>query len=581
MMLHTEDGATAPQRHRGTKVKRTLLAIVTVAAGATYTGAQNLKHDTAAADLVLAGGRVVTLAEPGLRARPLSIAVRGGRIAAVGTDAELRALSGPSTRRIDLQGALVLPGLTDAHVHVEGLGTARESLDLVGAATLDEALKRVAAAARTLGPGEWLLGRGWDQNDWPGQKFPGAADLDRVSGDHPVFLVRVDGHAAWANTRALQAAGLTAATADPDGGRILRDAAGAPTGILVDAAQRLVSSRIPAPSREVRKRRLRAGLAAAAEAGLTSVHDAGVTLDTIPLYKELLAEGAMAVRAYVLLRGPAEFLENAERLQPEIGLGDGRLTVRSIKVVADGALGSRGALLLAPYADEPSTRGLLTVDRDAFARLLEAAVRRGFQVATHAIGDAANRLVLDGYEKAFAGGGAGKHRFRIEHAQVLAPSDVPRFKALDVIPSMQPTHCTSDMYWAEARVGPQRAQGAYVWKTFLEQGVPIAAGSDAPVEQIAVLPGIHSAVTRQDAKGWPSGGWHPEQRVSLREALDMFASGAAYAAFEEADRGTIEVGKRADFTVLTRDITALPPAQILKTEVKMTIVGGQVAYQRK
>jgi predicted amidohydrolase YtcJ len=556
-----------------------LLTALILAAGSA--GAQNLKHDTAVADLVLAGGRVVTLAEPGLKPRSLSIAVRGGRIAALGTDAELRALVGPSTRRVDLAGALVLPGLTDAHVHVEGLGTARESLDLVGAATLEEALARVAAAARKLGPGEWLLGRGWDQNDWPGQKFPGAADLDRVSGDHPVYLTRVDGHAGWANTRALQAAGLTSATADPDGGRILRDAAGAPTGILVDAAQRLVSAKIPSPPRDVRKRRLYGGLMAAAEAGLTSVHDAGVTLDTIPLYKELLAEGRLPIRAYVMLRGPGEVLEHADTLQPEIGLGDGRLTVRAIKVSADGALGSRGALLIEPYSDEPSTRGLLTVDREAYAKMLEVAVRRGFQVNTHAIGDAANRFVLDAYEKAFAAGGGARQRFRVEHAQVLAPSDVPRFKALDVIPSMQPTHCTSDMYWAEARVGPQRAQGAYLWKAFLDQGVPIAGGSDAPVEEIAVLPGIFAAVTRQDAKGWPPGGWHPGQRVTLREAIEMFARGAAYAAFEEKDRGTIETGKRADFTVLSRDITTLPPAEILKTEVVMTVVGGEVAYKRK
>jgi len=331
----------------------------------------------------------------------------------------------------------------------------------------------------------------------------------------------------------------------------------------------------------VRKRRLRAGLQAAAEAGLTSVHDAGVTLDTVALYKELLAEGGMPVRAYVMLRGPAEFLENAERLQPEIGLGEGRLTVRSIKVVADGALGSRGALLLEPYADEPSTRGLLTVDRDAFARLLDAAVKRGFQVNTHAIGDAANRFVLDSYEKAFAARSGARYRFRIEHAQVLAPADVPRFEALGVIPSMQSTHCTSDMYWAEARLGPQRANGAYLWKALLKRGLSIAGGSDAPVEKIAVLPGLYAAVMRQDAKGWPAGGWHPEERVTLREAIEMFGRGAAWAAFEEGERGTIEVGKRADFTVLSRDITALPPEEILKTDVMMTIVGGDVVYRRQ
>jgi predicted amidohydrolase YtcJ len=561
-------------------VKRAIVVAAVIIGWAGAAAAQNLGHDTSPADLLLAGGRVLTLAEPGLSPRPLAVAVRGGRIAAIGKEDELRSLVGPRTKRLDLAGALVLPGLTDAHVHVEGLGTSRESLDLVGAATLEAALARVAEAARALAPGEWLLGRGWDQNDWPGQKFPTAADLDRVAGDRPVFLVRVDGHAAWASSRALQAAAVTAATADPDGGRILRDAAGVPTGILVDAAQRLVSSRIPPPTREARKRRLRAGLLAAAEAGLTSVHDAGVSLDTIALYKELLAEGALPVRAYVMLRGPDEVLENSERLQPEVGLGDGRLTIRAIKISADGALGSRGALLLAPYSDEPSTRGLLTVDRTAFERVLEAAVRRGFQVATHAIGDGGNRFVLDAYMRAFGGRSGVRHRFRIEHAQVLAPSDVPRFEALGVLPSMQPTHCTSDMYWAEARLGPARAEGAYLWKTFLRRGVAIAGGSDAPVEKIAVLPGIHAALTRQDAKGWPAGGWHAAERVTLREAIEMFAGGAARAAFEEKDRGTIETGRRADFTVLTRDITALPPEEILKTDILMTIVGGEIAYDR-
>jgi len=559
---------------------RFLLSALVLAGGTGALPAQNLGHDAAPADLVLVGARVLTLAEPGLTAKPLSIAVRGGRIVALGPAADMKALTGAHTRRLDLAGRLVLPGLTDAHVHVEGLGTALESLDLVGAASLAEALERVAQRARTLPPGEWLLGRGWDQNDWPGQAFPTAADLDRVSGDHPVVLTRVDGHASWVNTRALQAAELTAATPDPSGGRVLRDAAGAPAGVLVDAAQSLVSQRIPPPGSEARKRRLQKGLAAAAAAGLTEVHDAGVTVDTIPLYKELLAAGGMPIRAYVMLRGPGEFLDHAERLQPEIGLGDGMLTVRAIKVVSDGALGSRGALLLEPYADEPATRGLLTVDGAAYDQLLAAALRRGFQVNTHAIGDAANRFVLDAYEKAFGGKSGAAHRFRVEHAQILAPADVPRFEALGVIPSMQPTHCTSDMYWAEKRLGPERVKGAYLWKTFLKRGVAIAGGSDAPVEKIAVLPGLYAAVTRQDAKGWPKGGWHPEERVSLREALEMFTTGAARAAFEEGERGTIEVGKRADFTVLSRDITALPPAALLQTQVEATIVGGTVAYER-
>ncbi|HET6896923.1 MAG TPA: amidohydrolase family protein, partial [Vicinamibacteria bacterium] len=267
-------------------------------------------------------------------------------------------------------------------------------------------------------------------------------------------------------------------------------------------------------------------------------------------------------------------------LAPEIGLGDGRLTVRAIKVVADGALGSRGALLLAPYSDEPGTKGLLTVDPSLFREVLRQAVARGFQVNTHAIGDGANRFVLDAYQAAFAGlaGGGADRRFRIEHAQVVAPEDVPRFKSIGVIASVQPTHCTSDMYWATDRVGPERAKGAYLWETFLKQGVVLAGGSDAPVESIAVLPGLYAAVTRQDAKAWPAGGWHPEERVTIEDALRMFSEGAAYAAFEEKDRGRISAGMRADLTVLGKDPTAIAPADLLTTPVVMTIVGGVVEY---
>ena len=409
------------------------------------------------ADLLLTGGAVITL-DPA-RPRATAVAVRDGRIVAVGSDADVRAVRGPRTRVVELAGGGVVPGLADAHVHVEGIGQAAESLDLVGARSLQEALDRVAAGARALPPGEWLIGRGWDQNDWPEKRFPTAAELDRAASDRPVLLERVDGHASWANTRALALAGISAATPDPPGGRILRDPSGAPAGVLVDAAQGLVESKVPAPSRAVRKRRLAKGLAAAAAVGLTSVHDAGVDLDTIPLYKELLSEDALPVRVHVMLRGPGEFLEKGASLLPEHGLGDGRLNIQAIKVVADGALGSRGAWLLEPYSDEPGVRGLNTVDPAAYERLLGEAVKRGFQVATHAIGDAANRFVLDAYERAFAGRDGATLRFRVEHAQVLAPSDVPRFQRLGVLPSMQPTHCTSDMYWAADRLGPQRVEG--------------------------------------------------------------------------------------------------------------------------
>ncbi|HEY7412486.1 MAG TPA: amidohydrolase [Vicinamibacteria bacterium] len=534
-----------------------------------------LATPAAPADAVFTGGTVITLDDA--RPRASAVAVRGGRIVAVGSDAEVLGLASPQTRRVDLAGATLVPGLADAHLHVEGIGTARESLDLVGAASLQEALDRVARRHRELPAGEWLLGRGWDQNDWPEKRFPAAADLDRVAGDRPVYLVRVDGHAGWANGRALALAGLTAQTADPSGGRILRDEAGKPTGVLIDAAQRLVASSIPAPSREARKRRLAGGLRAAAEAGLTSVHDAGVDLDAVALYKELLAEGALPVRVYAMLRGPRPFLEHPG-LKPEIGLGDGMLTVRSIKVVADGALGSRGALLLEPYSDEPGSRGLLTVDPAEFDRLLGQALARGFQVNTHAIGDGANRFVLDAYARAFGAAGGGRHRFRVEHAQVVAPADVPRFKALGVVPSVQPTHCTSDMYWATDRVGPERARGAYLWRTFLDQGVPLPAGSDAPVEAVAVVPGLYAAVTRQDARGWPEGGWHASERVSALEALRMFSRDAAFASFQEDELGAVTVGRRADFTVLSLDPTAVAPRDVARATVRLTVVGGRIVF---
>ena len=530
------------------------------------------------ADLVITAGTVITLDDA--RPRATAVAVRGGRIVAVGTAGEMRSLTGPATRRIDLPGATVVPGLADAHVHVESIGDALEHIDLVGAATLEEAVGRVRTGAAALPATDWVRGRGWDQNDWPEKRFPTAAALDAVTGGRPAFLRRVDGHAAWVNSRALELAGVTGSTPDPSGGRILRDAQGRPSGVLVDDAMDLVEDKIPAPDRGARKRRIAKGLRACAEGGLTAVHDAGVDVAAVALYKELLAEGPLPVRAYLMLRGPDEFLAHPE-LRPEIGLGDGQLTIRSIKVVADGALGSRGALLLAPYADEPGTKGLLTVDPERYRTMLQRALAQGFQVNTHAIGDAANRLVLDAYQQAFGGGSGADKRFRIEHAQVVAPEDVGRFRALGVIPSVQPTHCTSDMYWATDRLGPQRAQGAYLWKTFLAQGVRLPAGSDAPVESVAVVPGLHAAVTRQDAKGWPEGGWHPQEKVSADEALRMFSADVAYAAFEEADRGAIAVGRRADFTILSQDPTAVPPSRILDTQVVMTVVGGRAVHEKR
>ena len=529
-----------------------------------------------AADLVLTGGAVVTLEESIPRAR--AVAVRGGRIVAVGDADDIAPFVGPRTRHLDLAGRMVVPGFTDAHAHVEGLGRSLEVLDLVGTESLEAVKRRVARAASALPPGEWLEGRGWDQNDWPEARFPSARDLDAVVADRPVWLTRIDGHAGWANSMALARAGVSSSTEDPVGGRLIRDPEGRPTGVLIDAATDLVEAKVPRPGPEVRRRRLLRGLHACAAAGITSVHDAGVDLETVRLYKELLAEDRLPIRVYVMLMGPEGFLAGGPGLRPEVGLGDGRLTVRAVKLLADGALGSRGALLLEPYTDEPARRGLLTIEPSVLQTVLKRALAQGFQVATHAIGDGANRLVLDAYEKAFGGRSGAAHRFRIEHAQLVAAPDVARFASLGVIPSVQPTHCTSDMYWAGDRLGPDRLHDAYRWRSFLDLGLPVPGGSDAPVESVAVIPGLYAAVTRQDAKEWPPGGFEPQERVSLREALSMFTRHAAYAAFEEDDRGSITPGKRADLTVLDRDLTRLPPERWLSTKVVLTLVGGRPAF---
>jgi predicted amidohydrolase YtcJ len=532
--------------------------------------------DEVPAELALMGGVVLTLEESQPEASAL--AVRDGRIVAVGGAKDIGPFLGPKTRRVDLAGRLVLPGFTDAHAHVESLGGSLEVLDLVGTDSLEAVRQRVVQSAPALPPGEWLLGRGWDQNDWPEPRFPSHADLDAVAADRPVWLTRIDGHAGWANSAALARAGISASTQDPSGGRLVRDDEGRPTGVLIDAAMELVETRIPRPGPEVRRRRLQRGLEACAEAGITSVHDAGVDPETVRLYKELLAAGRLPVRVYAMLAGPGGFLAAGRELRPEVGLGDGMLTVRAVKLLADGALGSRGALLLEPYADEPARRGLLTIDKAALEAVLRRALDQGFQVCTHAIGDGANRLVLDAYEKAFGSRGGASHRFRIEHAQVVAAEDVARFARLGVIPSVQPTHCTSDMGWAGDRLGPERVHGAYRWRSFLELGLPVAGGSDAPVESVAVLPGLYAAVTRQDAKGRPTGGFEPQERVSLVEALSMFTKQAAFAAFEEEERGSIIPGKRADLTVLDRDVTKLPPESLLRAKVALTLVGGRPVF---
>ena len=475
---------------------------------------------------------------------------------------------------IDVTGATILPGLTDAHGHLYGLGLSLDTVNLVGLESYDEAIARVKDRAQRAQPGEWVLGRGWDQNRWPDKQFPTAAPLDAAIPDHPVWLRRVDGHAGVANSAAMRAAGVTAATHDPEGGRIVRDANGNPTGTFIDAAQSLIDSKVPAPSPELRKARVLAAAQAIAATGLTEMHDAGADGATIAAVKQLIDEKRFPIRVYQMVSDDASLLDTWFRSGPLIAYGN-RLTVRAVKCYADGALGSRGAALLAPYSDDPGNTGLLVSKEEHLADVAKRARKAGFQVNTHAIGDRGVRNVFDAYESA---GATPAERFRIEHFQVVALSDFPRLAKSGIIASMQPTHATSDMYWAENRVGSERIKGAYAWRTVLDSGARLALGSDFPVEAVNPFFGIYAAVTRQDQKGWPEGGWYPSQRLTLAEAVRGFTLDAAYAAFEEQTRGTIESGKLADLTIVDGDFFTMPQSDLFKAKVRMTVVGGEVVY---
>nr|BCX01228.1 MAG: amidohydrolase [Bacteroidota bacterium] len=528
-----------------------------------------------AADVLLYNGRIYTMAEP---ARAEAMAIRGDRIVAVGSTAELRRRFRARTE-IDLGGRTVLPGLIDAHAHLMGQGVSMLQADLVGANSKEEILDRLRRFAQSRPPGSWILGRGWDQNRWPEKAFPTAEDLDRLFPDRPVWLRRIDGHAAWANSKAMELAGISVQTPDPEGGRILRYPDGRPTGVFIDRAMALVERFIPPPSEEDLERALELAIGECLRYGITSVHDAGVDRRTIERYRRFIDEGRFPLRVYALIGGVGETLEYFCRQGPLLGYGGNRLTVRAVKLYADGALGSRGAALLEDYSDEPGNRGLLIVSADSLARQVERVMACGFQVAIHAIGDRGNRAALDAIARAIERTGRRDLRPRIEHAQIVALEDIPRFRQLGVIASMQPIHATSDMYWAEARVGPERIRGGYAWRRFLDAGVVLAAGSDFPVEPVNPFLGLYAAVTRQDRSGWPPGGWYPDQRLRLQEAVRAFTLGAAYAAFEEDLKGSLEPGKLADFIVLDRDIFAVPERDIADVRVLETWLGGERVYR--
>ena len=534
-------------------------------------------ESTTPATLILIGGTIYTANPAQPKAEALAIA--GERILRVGTRHDVEALRGPSTRVVDLAGATVVPGLQDAHGHVASLGTGLSQLDLADTPDVAHIASLVAARAAHTAAGHWIEGFGWDQNRWPVKTWPTAADLDAVSGGLPAALQRVDGHATWVNSRAMSLAGITKTTPDPAGGRLIRDASGAPTGVLVDGAQSLIERVVPSPTPEELEAAILAADRELSRVGLTMVHDAGASSATIAAYQRLVAARRLNTRLYVMISNASETTREWFARGPLIDPSQ-RLNVRAVKMFADGALGSRGAALLADYSDEPGNRGLLVTAPDALEATTKAAVQAGFQPCTHAIGDRANREMLDIYERVEAEvPGMRALRPRIEHAQILASPDVPRFAALAVIASMQPTHCTSDMPWAPARLGAARAaEEAYVWQKLLKSGARVAAGSDFPVERPDPLPGFYAAVTRQDKTGQPTDGWAADQRLTRDEALAAFTIGAAYAAHAERDLGSLEAGKLADFVVLSRDIMTVPPAEILTTTVLDTVVGGVAVY---
>jgi predicted amidohydrolase YtcJ len=530
------------------------------------------------ADLIVHHAVVHTLAAGHPTAE--AFAIRDERFVAVGTSAEVLRWRGPSTRVLDAQNRTIVPGLQDAHGHVLGLGASLRELDLRDTVTFDAIVAKVRARASEAGAGEWVIGRGWDQNRWPVTDWPAAAGpLDDAAPDNPVLLSRIDGHAALANRRALAAAGVTRDTPDPPGGRLIRDAAGTPTGVLIDMARSLVEERIPSPPREQLMRELLVADRELRRVGLTMVHDAGVSPDVIELYRELIASDRFGTRIYAMVTGlePGDWFTRGPLIDPRQ-----RLTVRAVKLIADGALGSRGAALLEDYSDEPGNRGLLVTPPERVYAVTRAAAEAGFQTAIHAIGDRANREVLDIFERVEREvPGARDLRLRDEHAQVVDASDIPRFARLGVVASVQATHCTSDMPWALRRLGAARvAEGAYAWRKLVASGAALAQGSDFPVERPDPLLGFYAAITRQGTDGQPPGGWAPEQRLTRGEALRAMTLGAAYAAHAERDLGSIEPGKLADYVELSRDIMQVDPRDVLSTTVLRTVVGGRTVYER-
>jgi predicted amidohydrolase YtcJ len=536
------------------------------------------------ADLVFKDGNIYTVSEGQPAAQ--AVAVKGDRIVFVGSNSGVAKYIGSNTRVIDLAGKTMLPGLTDAHQHLSGVGFREMTLNLEGVTSLDAFLAKVKERVDQKRPGEWVTGRGWIETFWTPPVFPTRWDLDKIAPNNPVFLDRADGHGAIANSAALKLAGVDRTTPSPFGGEISKDKSGEPNGMLLDAAQDLVQRHVPPTTTAEAERAIVLGVERDIQLGWTQVQDPGGSYAEVALFRKLYDSGQIKLRIYKALSAPGREAEQLLRDGPILGANGNRLTLRTLKLYADGSLGSRSAALLAPYSDKPETSGFLTIKEEDLQPLLQAALRKGIQIQTHAIGDRGNRFILDQYEQAMkavpqAQWRVKEPRWRVEHSQIVNPADIPRFAKLGVIPSMQASHAIGDLHFAPARLGLERLSGAYAWQSFIKSGSIIPGGSDAPVERGEPMIEFYAAVARKDLKGFSGAGWHPEEAVSRADALRMFTIWPAYAAFEEKLRGSIAVGKLADLTVLSADIMTIPEMEILKTRCLMTVIGGEVVYEAK
>ena len=545
------------------------------------------------ADVIFAHGNVYTgvAVVSSFRAmkRAEAIAVRGDRIEAVGENAEILKLRGPETQVVELGGKFVMPGFNDAHLHLADAGFQRLTVNLVGVKSLEEFRERIRAKVEAAEPGDWILGGGWDETLWPVKVPPTRWDLDEVTTDHPVFVTRVDGHIAVANTRALQLASITIASRDPKGGKIDRDTTGQPNGILRERAREAVVAVLPQPTHDKRRQALEAAIADLAQNGITSAQDnsdAGnseLSWEDFKILEEIENDGKLTARISEWLPFD-DSLEQLETKRKEHSSSDNMLHTGMLKAFMDGSLGSHTAALLEPYADDPKNSGIPRYDQVKLNEMARDRVLDGFQVGFHAIGDKGVQMALDAFADAEraakekkAGDGPGDYRLRIEHAQVTTPMEIAKFKDLKVIASMQPCHLLTDMSWAEARVGPRRAAHSYAWAEFLKRGVTLAFGTDYPVEPVSPFRGLYAATTRQSLDGKKE--YFPEQKISMDQAIAAYTTGSAFAEFAEKDKGQIVPGMLADFVVLDRDITAVTPQKLFETKVLRTVVGGKTVYE--